>query len=386
MKKLKIKIVSLLVSSAMLTSICASAAEPEPYYLVSGQRWSDGKAVMYFEDLSSSMNNQANYAASDWNSQLQNYFSFRKTSTNKDNAVTYAPLSGTSQNALAITSPWIYSLDSSGWYPIAKAPVTINNKYQWDTSSNSCASNKYHLRSTLRHEFGHVLGLEHSGISSACMYPTMGPGEILPLTSDDINGAKSIYRDLARSATESELSENVDGLAKAEVCILYPDYTSIDLAGKAENVIVGTVKNIEPGYSSEGNVYSKVDITVTEDLKGNTENQTVSIPMFGGSKDGIAYSYDGAPTYEVGEEVVLYLTNINSDIATYNISDESVWYLPLTYQGAISLSRNALSESASDIIEQVKKDIIDAENTVSVSEEETTTVGEPVEDIMLEEI
>lgn len=342
---------------------------------------------MYFEDLSSSMNNQANYAASDWNSQLQNYFSFRKTSSRNDNAVTYEALTGTHKDSLAVTfKSYIPKLDSSGWYPIAKAPVVINTKYSWDTSSNSCATNKYHLRSVLRHEFGHVLGLDHqSSISSACMYPTIGQGVIRSLTSDDINGAKSIYRDLARSTAVSELSENVDGLAKAEVCILYPDYTSIDLAGKAENVIVGTVKSIEPGYSSEGNVYSKVDITVTEDLKGNTENQTVSIPMFGGSKDGIAYSYDGAPTYEVGEEVVLYLTNINSDIATYNISDESVWYLPLTYQGAISLSRNTLSENATDVIEQVKKDIIDAENTVSVSEE-TTTVGEPVEDIMLEEI
>lgn len=191
---------------------------------------------------------------------------------------------------------------------------------------------------------------------------------------------------LKNQREELERLENVDGLEKAVLCLLYPEYTPIDLAGKAENIIVGTVKSIEPGYSSEGNVYSKVDITVTEDLKGSTENKTVSIPMFGGMQDGIKYSYDGAPTYVVGEELLLYLNNMHNDMDKRNVSDESVWYVPLTYQSAVSLSKNNLSKSASDIIEQVKKDIIAAENAVSVSEEATTTIGEPVVDIMLEAV
>ena len=43
------------------------------------------------------------------------------------------------------------------------------------------------------HEFGHALGLDHSNVQSAIMYPFYTPGMAANLHQDDINGIRAIY-------------------------------------------------------------------------------------------------------------------------------------------------------------------------------------------------
>ena len=43
------------------------------------------------------------------------------------------------------------------------------------------------------HEFGHALGLDHSGVQSAVMYAFYTPGKAANLDQDDINGIRAIY-------------------------------------------------------------------------------------------------------------------------------------------------------------------------------------------------
>lgn len=375
MNKILKKATAVLAAGAMLTSMCVSAAEPR--YLVNGWRWPEAKAVMYFEDLETNSRNQANYAASDWNKELTNMFKFMKSSSNKTNAVVYKSLKGTTnENALAVTHTYhTTTSDADGWMHITKAPIDINSDKSWDTSSNTCATGKHHLRSVLRHEYGHVLGIAHSGLSSACMYPSIAAGQVKPLTSDDIKAGQSIYRDFELALEEYSQKRNLDlsGINEVEeIDVLYPEYTPVEFAANSSNIITGTVESIEPGYSDDNNVYSKVQISVKDNLKGTVSNTTISIPMFGGVQDETVYMYEEAPIYTVGEEVVLYLNDLDVE--------EEDWYLPISYEAAMDLNQMAKSVDKQTIIEQIKKDI---ESTVDVVEE-GVTVGEPVEDIMLD--
>ena len=59
-----------------------------------------------------------------------------------------------------------------------------------------CAAGAYDLQSTLTHEFGHVLGLDHSGDPEATMYAGADPGETKKRTldADDTAGICTTYR------------------------------------------------------------------------------------------------------------------------------------------------------------------------------------------------
>ncbi|XP_065879417.1 metalloendoproteinase 3-MMP-like [Euphorbia lathyris] len=50
-----------------------------------------------------------------------------------------------------------------------------------------------HLESVALHEIGHLLGLAHSYVEDAVMFPTILPGQIKGLKDDDIQGIKALY-------------------------------------------------------------------------------------------------------------------------------------------------------------------------------------------------
>ena len=43
------------------------------------------------------------------------------------------------------------------------------------------------------HEIGHLLGLGHSSVQNAIMYPTINPGMTKGLHGDDIQGIRALY-------------------------------------------------------------------------------------------------------------------------------------------------------------------------------------------------
>ncbi|KAK8717070.1 hypothetical protein V6N13_044351 [Hibiscus sabdariffa] len=61
---------------------------------------------------------------------------------------------------------------------------------QWSVIANPAA---FHLETLALHEIGHLLGLGHSSIEGAIMYPTFSPGESKGLHGDDIQGIKALY-------------------------------------------------------------------------------------------------------------------------------------------------------------------------------------------------
>lgn len=51
----------------------------------------------------------------------------------------------------------------------------------------------YDLEAVPLHEIGHLLGLMHSSVEGAIMYPTIAPGVTKDLHSDDIQGIRALY-------------------------------------------------------------------------------------------------------------------------------------------------------------------------------------------------
>ncbi|XP_045508433.1 72 kDa type IV collagenase-like [Colias croceus] len=76
---------------------------------------------------------------------------------------------------------------------IASAGITIriNDEVLWEENFKSDAPN---LFQTVAHEVGHAIGLGHTDVLGAMMYPVYGYGrKVYSLHQDDIRGAKDAY-------------------------------------------------------------------------------------------------------------------------------------------------------------------------------------------------
>ncbi len=71
---------------------------------------------------------------------------------------------------------------------IYEADIDINVSCDWGTATTS-----FNTQTAITHELGHLLGLEHTNISSAVMYAYLNPGETRTITDDDIAGIAAIY-------------------------------------------------------------------------------------------------------------------------------------------------------------------------------------------------
>ena len=75
--------------------------------------------------------------------------------------------------------------------------IVWDGAFTFFTGTSGCwgTSNGAYLEDILTHEFGHALGLNHSGAGDATMYPSYGycSQEMRTLASDDIAGLQSLY-------------------------------------------------------------------------------------------------------------------------------------------------------------------------------------------------
>ena len=78
---------------------------------------------------------------------------------------------------------------------IADADILINARDKRFCATD-CKANEYDLQSTVTHEFGHMLGLDHSDVAGATMVVQGKAGEefMRTLASDDIAGVCRAYR------------------------------------------------------------------------------------------------------------------------------------------------------------------------------------------------
>ncbi|KAL0285515.1 UNVERIFIED_CONTAM: Metalloendoproteinase 1 [Sesamum angustifolium] len=88
-----------------------------------------------------------------------------------------------------------YPFDGPGG-TIAHAFAPEDGRFHYDseeTWSVAPIGNAFHLETVALHEIGHLLGLGHSSVADAIMFPSIQPGATKNLHADDIHGIRALY-------------------------------------------------------------------------------------------------------------------------------------------------------------------------------------------------
>lgn len=105
------------------------------------------------------------------------------------------PIGACTGNCLAATFTGYYQSRGNGTYRITDADIVTNYAgFAWASAGETC-SNEIYVEGVMTHEVGHMLGLAHSNVSGATMYPTVaycdnGPAS---LATDDRNAINDLY-------------------------------------------------------------------------------------------------------------------------------------------------------------------------------------------------
>lgn len=144
-------------------------------------------------------------------------------------------------------------------------PPPINNysiagDIQFNTGITFNVGSTYDLFTVAMHEFGHALGMYHSTVSTATLYPTYN-GVDTALNADDISGIRSVYSaGVARSADAQEANNStsaakvvaIDGTTKSAVVNDLNLTTNTDLDYFKFVVPAGSSTTLKATVVSEG--------------------------------------------------------------------------------------------------------------------------------------
>lgn len=109
------------------------------------------------------------------------------------------PQNACTGNCLAATFTGYYQQRSNGSYRIYDADIVTNTSHAWtsqgeDPGGSGC-SNEFYIEGVQVHEAGHGLGLGHTSVSGATMYPSVSACNNAPasIATDDANGINALY-------------------------------------------------------------------------------------------------------------------------------------------------------------------------------------------------
>ena len=175
-------------------------------YTLNGRKWfTSGDAKFYYN---SSNGPACCLTASEQQSQIVSGInawgiassggSTTKSGAKKDgvNAISWAKLGGTTlgvTNYVSTDTSQSQVCNGSLIYRFEEVDVRFNNAFKWQSSSG--CSGGYDLAGVATHEFGHAVGLGHTNVQGATMYPSVAACDfsLSSLASDDRNGYSAIY-------------------------------------------------------------------------------------------------------------------------------------------------------------------------------------------------
>lgn len=177
-------------------------------YSLLGYKWAQSPVPYYINpanmDLPTAAIEPAIRAGADaWRLQSGASFSFAfagystQTTTTNDSINLIVFRNASSGSAIATTYTWF-----SGTRLIDADMVFWDAGFQFFTGTSGC-SNGFYIEDVATHEFGHALGLGHSDVTGATMYPSISycSQESRTLAGDDIAAVLSLYPPTATPPT-----------------------------------------------------------------------------------------------------------------------------------------------------------------------------------------
>ena len=98
-------------------------------------------------------------------------------------------------NCLAACFTGYYTRRSDGTYRIYDADIVTNASRDWADAGETCSGTEFRIEGVMVHEVGHLLGLGHTSVSGATMYPSVSACNNGPATTeaDDEAAIRDLY-------------------------------------------------------------------------------------------------------------------------------------------------------------------------------------------------
>ena len=98
-------------------------------------------------------------------------------------------------NCLAATFTGYYQSRGNGTYRIYDADIVTNTAHNWADAGEACSGQEFRIEGVMVHEVGHGLGLAHTSVAGATMYPSVSACNNNPASTetDDENGIDNLY-------------------------------------------------------------------------------------------------------------------------------------------------------------------------------------------------
>lgn len=183
---------------AFMVAVAAGSAGVHAY-VASGHKWGTTTVRYYINPQNMYVSTSEAIAAiqtgaNAWNTQSNANIQLQYGGTTSGSSLTMNRVNevffrNDSSGAVAETYWW---WDGSG--TLIDADIVFHENWAWSTTSGGC-SGGFYIENTAAHELGHVLGLHHSGVDVATMWPYTDYCETIRVTldTDDVDGIESIY-------------------------------------------------------------------------------------------------------------------------------------------------------------------------------------------------
>lgn len=129
----------------------------------------------------------------------------------------------------------------------------------------------------------------------------------------------------------------IGGAANAAVVL----QTTADLIGNSSDIISAQVISTEGEWNDEHTfIFTRVDLKVSKQYKGTLEPEsTITVMAPGGAVGEIGLKVEHAPQFEVGEEVILFLTPL----------EEGQFRVTAWEQGKFTIEEDKIKETGRDL-------------------------------------
>lgn len=105
------------------------------------------------------------------------------------------PVGACSGSCLAATFTGYYQRRSNGTWRIYDADIVTNPSRNYASAGEACSGTEFRVEGVMVHEVGHLLGLGHTNVSGATMFPSVSACNNGPASTeaDDEAGIRDLY-------------------------------------------------------------------------------------------------------------------------------------------------------------------------------------------------